>query len=215
MMNLQGGNRPQKPMKPVLLFVEGSDDKGVLESLVKHLDFEPIIQVMLLQGKDNLRPVLQAVRNTDEFENVPVRSLGIIRDADDDAQSAFQSACDALRKVQFTPPQKSLQIMQDDRNFRTGVMIMPPDKTSGAIEDVFLQSLSDNPLMHCVETYAGCVEQIQGHSVEKPQKMRLQTYLAAVAVGKRLGESAGKKGLWNWKHPEFTPLITFIRELAL
>jgi len=198
--------------KPVLLFVEGADDKGVLEALTRWLHLESRIQILLMEGKNNLRGRLLATRNAEGFAQV--RALGIVLDADEDAKRPFQSACDALRVVGWPVPQAAAQVVGQAGAVRTGILILPPQQVAGAIEDVFLHALNDSRLMRCVEDYAMCAAQTLGKPLEKPGKMRLQTYLAATAVGKRLGESAGVRDLWDWNHPAFAPLISFLRELT-
>jgi hypothetical protein len=44
-------------------------------------------------------------------------------------------------------------------------------------------------------------------------KARIQVFLAAIEPDKRLGESV-QEGHWDWAHPAFEPLITFLQHIA-
>ena len=67
--------------------------KGVASSIgLNDLRIEPF------GGRNNLRKFLKTFRARPFFTRNLVDSIGIIRDADDDGNAAFQSVCEALRQ---------------------------------------------------------------------------------------------------------------------
>lgn len=73
--------------KPTLLIVEGRDEELFFEALVRNLGSDGV-QVMPIGGKTKLRENLAALVRSPRFAEVA--SLGIVRDADDRPESAFQ-----------------------------------------------------------------------------------------------------------------------------
>ena len=82
----------------VLLLVEGTDEVRFFYALLKSLD-RGHIQIASVDGKDNFAPVLKNVLMT--FRNYQrLRRLVLVRDADDNAQAAFQSLRSALTELE-------------------------------------------------------------------------------------------------------------------
>lgn len=117
--------------KPNLLLVEGRDEELVLSALLRHLGIYDV-QVQGYGGKNRLRYFLTTVTNEPNFDQI--QSIGIVRDADNNAQAALQSVQSSLRNVGLPAPQTFL-VPADDTP-KVAVFIMPDNANPGALEDL-------------------------------------------------------------------------------
>lgn len=89
-----------------LLLVEGQDEVNLFDAFLKHC-FGAVgsedIQIIPAGGKHSFRKNLTAITAAARARPT-LRAVGAVRDADNDATSAFQSVCDALRHVGYEPP---------------------------------------------------------------------------------------------------------------
>jgi len=140
------------------------------------------------------------------FSNVS--SLGIIRDADESSQSAFQSVCDALRDANLPIPSNPLT--SQGQNPKVTVMILPDENNSGMLEDLCLRSVESEPEVECVEQYFQCLQQC----IDLPKnisKAKVQAYLASKPKsGLRLGE-ATQAGYWPLENKIFDTMENFFQ----
>ena len=87
---------PASITEPYVLVVEGVEEKFFFEALIDHIGLKQVI-VLPIGGKTQLRRHLKTLFITSGHENI--LSLAVVRDADLNAASAFQSVCDALEAV--------------------------------------------------------------------------------------------------------------------
>jgi hypothetical protein len=202
--------KPIIPKKPTVLIVEGNEDKFFFEALLKHLQITSI-QVEGIGGKTQIGTNLLEFRDQAGFDTV-VKTLAVVRDADDNPQGAFQSVCSALKKANLPVPTKRSQFAEGSP--KTGILILPSMMTTGSLEDVCLAAIENNPILQsCVTDYFVCVQKNGLPLPREMSKARIQVFLAAIEPDQRLGESA-KSGHWDWSHPAFAPLIAFLRQIA-
>ncbi len=207
--------------QPKVLAGEGIEEVRFFAALLKYMGIEPQqeltggsrivggIQLLSLGRKYQLRAKLKALISTPGFANV--QSLGIVRDADTDPHAAFLSVCNALTAVNLTAPQQPL--IPAGRNPQVGVLILPNYNTPGMLEDLCLQAVSEDPAMHCIESYFDCLQTTRLSVSNAGAKARVQTFLASRArPGLRLGEAA-EAGYWPWGHEAFSPVKEFLRGL--
>ncbi len=169
-----------------LLVVEGNDERLFFQALLESAHLADI-QVMPIGGKTKLRASLATLVKTPGFDEV--LSLGVTRDADNDAGAAFQSVCDALRAVNLVPP--SIQLSPGTGKPKVGVMILPGQGQPGMLEDLCIRSIESGPSMACVNEYFGCLEQKGLPPPRNMSKAKVQAFLASTEEpGKRLGEIA-------------------------
>ena len=129
----------------ILLLVEGDDEVGFFIKYIQHLldnDPElwgnlPKIQIIPLDGKENFKLEFKALSSQTAFRDV-VR-IGIIQDADDDSNRAFQSSCSKLRTFNYIPPNDQLSYSDSIPSF---VILINPSEGKGMFEDIVL---SDQP----------------------------------------------------------------------
>lgn len=195
--------------KPKLLLVEGRDEELVLSALLRHLEIYDV-QVQGYGGKTRLRYFLTTVTNEPNFDQI--QSIGIVRDADDNARSALQSVQSSLRNVGLPAPQTFL--VPADGTPKVAVFIMPDNANPGALEDLCLAALSDDPAMACVADFVRCLQDVAVTPPVAVAKARIHAFLSSRPdPDLRLGEAAQREGYLPWNNPAFDQLADFLRNL--
>ena len=192
-----------------LLLVEGDDDRRFFSALLRHLVL-PDVGILKMEGKNKLRDRVNAIVTLPTFEE-DVAALGIVRDADENLQGAFQGVCDALKSAGLEAPERSGEPC--GRGPRVAVMILPSETEKGSLEDVLLKSIEDDPAMACVSGYFDCLSESGVQAPRSESKARVQAFLASrERAGLRLGEAA-EAGYWRWDAPVFQPAKDFLKGL--
>lgn len=170
------------------------------------------LEVKDFGGIRDLRNFLSAVWNAPSARTT-IKAIGIVRDAERVAATAFESAQDAVVSIGLNSPDSPQQVVGTKP--RIGILILPPGKSDGMLEDVCLDAVHDDPAMQCVEEYSTCVqESVEYWPNRNPSKARVQAFLASrERPGLLLGQAA-ERGEWNWEHPTYSPIKSFIRDLA-
>lgn len=197
--------------EPKQLAVEGQDAVVFFEALLREMDLAEI-QLQNFGGVDELRGFLRGLQRRSGFAQMVV-SLGIVRDAERDPMSAFQSVCSALRGAGLTEPSQP-EIFEGDKP-RVGVLILPDAMTAGMLETLCLRSVADDPVMPCVDEYFNCVEQ-QLASTELPriiEKARVQAFLASRREPVSPSRWAAHRGYWPWESSAFDHVKRFLSNL--
>jgi DNA-binding phage protein len=163
--------------KEKLLLVEGNDDKLFIDKFLKKL-FRDDIQTHPIIGKGNFDIAhLKAITSMASFKNV--KSLGLVRDADDDAENTFRSLCGILEAVGLSFPDKPNKFTND--SIRTGIFIISPNAKKGNIEDLCLAAIKDLKEMDCIEDLFKCLKTKLSND-EFPQnisKSKIQAFLSS------------------------------------
>jgi hypothetical protein len=192
--------------KPRLLVVEGQDEYRLVGALLKYLGREGDFDIRSSEGVGNLNNVIYTLPGVSGFAQV--ESLGVIRDADQNARSAFQSVCSALRNARLSVPEQPLSIVGEKP--RVSVFIWPDCQSAGTLETLCLAAVHDDPAMECVEQYFECLARQLETMPKTPHKAHLHTFLASrEKPGLRLGEAA-EKGYWPWDHAVFESIKQFL-----
>jgi len=190
-----------------ILVVEGKDDERWFEAFLKHLRLNGV-QILTMEGKNNLRAFLKGLVKARGFSRVT--SLGVVRDADRDRQSAFQSVRDALVAADLPAPDAEGARAPGPPGITVKIL---PAGQSGKLEDLCLESVANDPAMQCIEAYFACLKD-RGFRPRDLAKAQVQAFLASRAEpGKRLGEAAAA-GYWPWESPRFEDLRRFLAEFA-
>jgi hypothetical protein len=199
---------PQALSKPKLLIGEGKEEVDFFTAFLTHLNITDV-QVEQYGGKQELPSYLRTLAVRPGYLNVV--SLGITRDADDSAQSAFQSVCSSLNRASLPVPSKPGEIVGDSP--QVSIMILPDGQNSGMLEDLFLTAIETDPVLPCVDEYFDCVYRTSGRKPNNMAKARVHTWLASqLEPDKRLGEAA-KAGYLPWDSPGFDSLKQFLEAL--
>ena len=200
--------KPVEITEPVLLLVEGDDEKEFFGALLREMKMTGI-QVQDFRGKNNLSNFLETLRDQHGFAQRVV-SLGIVRDADDSPEGAFQSVGTALRNNKF--PQPSKPETPEGNNPRVAVLILPDAETSGMLETICLRSVADDPVMQCIGEYFNCirkVSQLPGNM----DKAMVQAFLASRPESVPHLGIAAQKDYWQWNNQAFDHVKGFLRVL--
>lgn len=191
------------------VFCEGGDDLAVIKGVAHSIGL-PDIEVEPFQGKDKLRNFLRDVQTRPEFSRNLVTAVGIVRDADSDGGAAFQSVRDALLTNGFKAPGGNGGFAVN--GIKTGILIVGPKDGKGMVEDLCLNSVSDQPEFPCVDDYFQCITQKSGRK-DFSSKAKIRVWMAShVDYDLRVGIAA-EKGYWPWESPVFNSLKEFLRQL--
>jgi len=199
---------PQALSQPKLLIGEGKEEVDFFTAFLTHLNITNV-QVEQYGGKQGLPSYLRTLVVRPGYLNVV--SLGITRDADNSAQSAFQSVCSSLNRASLPVPSQPGEIVGDTP--QVSVLILPDGQNEGMLEDLCLTAIETDPVLQCVDEYFDCVYRTSGRKPNNMAKARVHTWLASqLEPDKRLGEAA-KAGYWPWDSPGFDSLKQFLQAL--
>lgn len=195
-----------------ILVVEGTDDEGIFLCLAKHLSILSSLQVISIGGKIDY-PGLRAVVSVPNFRST-VKALGIVRDADDDPNAAFQSIKDTLNRLRLPSPTIYGDFPKDGR-LRTGILILPDKDKKGTIEDILINvsEKQDAKRKDCINGFVECLVSKE-IKLLKINRTKIYTYLSTFdEPGKRIREAA-RAGYWNWEDNGFSIMRDFLKKLT-
>lgn len=198
---------PLEFTKGVAVFVEGRDEVNVLASMTKLLGRDDMA-AFDVGGKEQFRLKFPPAIKAASFS--AVKSIGIIRDADDDENAAFNSVRKVLVDSKLVCPSASGEVVQC-QNLRIGVLILPGTGRTGYLEDLFLDAQKQSPLLACVENFALCCE--SNEAKRFTTKQRAYSLLATFgATEPRLGR-AFEAGHVTCDDPAYDVLRDFLLKL--
>ena len=203
-----------------LILGEGKDDVAVLKKItpeesLKKLNYEDY------KGKDKLESFLETTLNSPGYTSGRIKKILVIRDADENWKSAWQSASEAVQrvfKVKLSEPGKWQQI---ENGPLITIWIAPGNKTEGTIETLYLKAAknSDVQVFDYLEKYTECLK--TKDSIELHEKERFAIWTIA-AQGK--GPVKGRKRLafndvikrlpLNWNSDVFGEIKTLVVQTA-
>lgn len=191
-----------------VLLVEGMDAFQFFKALLRHLNLLSEIEIRNFGGIDQL-DYLETLMITDGFDSVI--SLGIIRDAENNADSAFQSVCSLLSNIGLSVPQQPIAIAEG--NPIVSVFILPDCVNSGMLETLLYQAIDNDPATSCIEEYSQCFAEKGIALPNNMDKARIHAFLSYKSPpGLRVGEAA-HRSFWPWENPIFERLKQFLRQI--
>lgn len=199
---------PKEISTEIQLLVEGNDQRNFFEAVVQHLALAHV-QVWNFGGVHDLGEFLGAFVNMRGFRSVS--SVGIVRDAEEDAVLALQRVNRALRNanlpVSIEPPANG------EGNLRTNVLILPDGKRPGMLETLLYETFAGTEESYCIEQYFDCMGDLATFTEGKRDKARAHAWLATrrephVSVG-----FAAKKRYWNLEHEALARVRDFVSSL--
>ncbi len=204
---------PEVVTRPKIVLVEGKDEKIFFDKLCVHIEKQADIQILDFGGITQFRKYLKSLKASSSYRSMNVNSLGVIRDAELDMGSAFQSVCDALKASGFAVPSHPSEMVDGDPNI--SVFILPDCQNQGMLETLCWQAVarSDDSAIPCVHQYLDCLKKSSALP-KNADKARLHTFLASrKEPGLLVGEATGKSGYWNLDSSVFKPLKKFLQTL--
>ena len=198
---------PTPVMKDKQLVVEGRSAYYFFIALLKRMR-KTDVQVRDFGGVDDLPGYLETLTRMSGFAQVI--ALGIVRDAEQDAGSAFQSVSDSLKRLDLPAPSAPEQFTES--RLKVGVLILPDGKSPEMLEDLCLSSVSDDAAIPCVDQYLDCLRSVRSLP-RNLSKGRIQAFLASrPKAGLLLGEAASNE-YWPWDHPAFDHVKRFLQAM--
>ncbi len=198
--------------QPRLLLVEGNDDIHFFRRIIERRGDEGV-QIIEFGGKDQLGDFLTDILVPRIRATNIVRIIGVVRDADDYYDHAFQSVADSLRRAGLpipAEPMVSANGVLDGAVILSSVYIMPDNASPGDLETLCLEAVQDSPAMACVESYMECLK-AQGQSIQHERKARLHAFLASNTDDHTLQPGqAIDAGIIPWDSPAFDDVHKFL-----
>lgn len=196
-----------KPLSATkILAVEGKDEVSFFDKFFEHLGITDC-EVVDVIGKSQFKATITALLLRPGFTD-NVTTFGLIRDADEDAESAFTSLHDLIQNQQLIPPNQDNEFASGTP--KVGIFIMPGNLDTGMLEDLCLKIVENHPIMPCVDTLFDCVS---NSNVEQPKnisKAKVQAFLSTLPnLPRSIGEGA-KQGCWDFKSPVLSDLKLFL-----
>ena len=206
-----------------LILCEGKDDLGFLRcwlnspELADRKEFSTDFQVLIFNGTGNLPLFLDALKARSGYNMV--ESILVIRDADENADSAKAQVISAFHQAKMPIP-KTPHEWQTDGHIKTGFLLFPScdrDTENGALEDLCLQILNDEKANQVIAYSDGLInslEKTELRTFPHKNKARLHTYFSVTDdfISLKVGEAA-KAGAFDWSHSKLLPLRSFLEEL--
>lgn len=211
--NARAGGPRLEILSDRLLLVEGKDEANLFNALMikQRIGAEAGVRIIDAGGVDKFPGNLSAIR-TAARARPPIRSIGVVRDADHDAAGAFGSVCAHLRNTGYAPPAAHGEFSGAVPSI--GVFIVPDGAEPGAMETLCRRSVEGTDGAKCVDAYLECLERDGALSSNRPDKSFAHAWLAAARNPvARVGEGA-RSGVWDFGSPAFAPLSRFLRDLA-
>jgi hypothetical protein len=194
-----------------LLLVEGIEDAFFFEAFLKQLKLNEI-EIWPIGSGRVFKERLKILRKLSGFERI--KSIGVIRDADDNPVAAFDSVRQALIENDLPAPDRYGS--RSTKTPITSIMILPDGLSSqGMLESLCLRAIKAEPAMSCTDRYFDCLRGlgINQREVDK-DKARIYVYLASKhEPDKRLGESA-LAGYWSFNNEVFDKVNRFLFEIG-
>ena len=219
--NNQNQEETTRFTEPRLLIVEGTDEREFFDAFIRRMgrEFPNIINIQILPGggKDKQQTLINAIRITPGFNDTTnrVASIGIVRDADENPTSAFESVHNALQRARLPAPGRPL--LPAGGTPQVVVMIMPGQGSTGALEDLCLSSVDKDPAIECIKTYFSCLEEKlpENEQPKNKSKAKVQAFLSSRReILRDLGTAAQKNYWGNWDHEVFSEIRQFLQILC-
>ena len=198
----------QEIQAEIQLLVEGSDDRHFFQAFARRLSLDNI-QVRDFGGVGELRRFLSGFVASPGFGEV--RSVGIVRDAEASAQSAFQSVQSSLRNAGLAVPDRPREPKGDSPS--VNVMILPDDRSSGMLETLLCETLVEDPVNGCVDAFFDCVRGLDSVDMRRPDKSRAHAYLSTKPEPQFSVGVAAQRGYWDLEHSALDGVRGFLRTL--
>ena len=202
--------KPAGITSPVQLVVEGNDQFNFFRAFVEHVSLANV-QIQNFGGIRELRAFLAALAVEPEFDG-RVERLGIVRDAETNADGAFESVQNSLRYAGLPVPTRPEELTQG-RHPAVSVLILPGGGRAGMLETLVCESFADDPVDRCIDEFFECVGNVE--------EFRDSRQGASFCVPDDDTQSRGIRLAWrrckvngNLDHSAFGGVRRFLGELA-
>src|SRR5258708_2025456 len=194
--------------RPHLVLVEGADDQAIISELITMEGLDDF-QVHDMNGKDRWQYRIGLIGKQRDFRN-NVITLGLVRDADDRPDGAWDSCRFALKNAGLPVP--TGPIVTASGHPVTAILIIPSRNEHGAIEQLCLASF-DQTRLQCVNSYFDCLERPSSQATRSGKGL-VQVYLGGLKNPPRDIPLAAATGSLDLSHTVFDDVRQFLRNLA-
>ena len=205
-MNGQG-----KIESKIQLLVEGNDQRNFFRAFTSHLAIEDI-QIRDFGGVPDLKRFLRAFVSEPGFRDL-VQSVGIVRDAENSAASAFQSVQSSLERAGLSNPEHPET--PSDGKPSVNVLILPGRGESGMLETLLCETFAGSPENDCISSFFDCLDENGVGEIRRPHKARAWAYLTTKPDPHHSVGYATTKGYWgDLDQPVFSIVRDFLTTLV-
>jgi hypothetical protein len=191
-----------------LILVEGKDDELFVDAFKIKMEINGF-QIINIQGKSNLLPVLKLIKEKSEL--TPISSIGIIMDSNSNPRGTLKEINQSLKKAGY-PEYDSSKDSATEKT-RINVLLLPDENKPGELEDLCLETIKSDPIMDCITPYFECLKNISESYPRKESKARLQIFLASKDEVVRDPGLAVKKDYLMWDSQHFENVRNFLKEV--
>ncbi len=196
--------------RPVLVLVEGADAfYFVLSQFLSKQEFAGI-HLYDFGSISELKAELETLVKAPRFKEY-IKAVGVMRDAEDNAESAIASICGAFQSVGV----KASKIPGDVRpgDPACGFHLFPDNGNPGCLENACLSAYGNSRDLDCAQDFLNCAKRVD----RRPNWRAKALVHALIAIGENpeltLGDSA-KKGMWTPESPALILIESFLRHLC-
>ena len=144
----------EQPTSAIQLLVEGNDQRNFFGAFVDRLSIEEL-QIQDFGGVDEFKGFLRVMVKQSGFHGT-VRMLGIVRDAETSAGSAFQSVQSSLRNAGLPVPARPGE--SAGAAPAVNVLILPGNEAPGMLETLLCRTFADTAVDRCIDDFFGCFD---------------------------------------------------------
>ena len=204
---------------PHLIVCEGLDAKLFIQyffqPLIKQNPLFDLFQAIEPGGNEDIKKLIKALPSLPNFNDI-LKSIIIVRDAENNSKGANQSVQAILRNAGFAAPESPCVVaFPTERMYhvKVGYALFPvfnSTEVNGTLEDLCMQTLANPNKDAILDIADSAVElyQEQFGRFKRPHKNRLHTYLSLSDnfVGLKIGESANANA-FDFAAHTYKPLV--------
>lgn len=206
--------RQPKPAPPPLslsklLVVEGDTPMHFCEAMLRHLKLENDIEIRSFGGIGDFGLFIGDLARSADFGKV--LSLGVVRDAENDASAALASVQHALTAAGLTPARTP--------PVQTSIFILPDNRNPGMIETLCMQAVQGEATLagpfQCVQDFFFCLSKggVALPALPVLAKNQAQAYLATLKTTQMFPGVAAYHSAWPLQSALFAPLKRFLQSM--
>lgn len=205
-------NEGERIESRIQLLVEGNDHRNFFRAFIRQLAMKDI-QIRSFGGINDLGRFLRAFVSAPGFGD-SVQRIGIVRDAEVSAASAFQSVQSSLDRAGLSVPDRPEQVSSGDP--AVCVLILPGSGREGMLETLLCETFAGSADDRCISEFFECVAEAGEGNIRWPAKARAWAYLATRAEPHHSVGYATEKGYWgDLDQPAFRVVREFLRKLDI
>ena len=155
-----------------------------------------------------MRKFLPALVKMPNFKD-SVRSVGLVRDAEESEARALQSVQSSLKKVGLPAPAQAGVNTASDHP-KVGIMILPGNGQPGMLETLVNRTFSGAPIENCINGSLDCAVKSAAKQLRSQDKARSFAFLAVSPDAHHSIGVAAKQDVVDLEHEAFSEARDFL-----